>query len=349
MPLTDRGKKIMKSMKERYGKKKGEQIFYATKNKGKLKNVEKAYLGKAIKQPTETKKEFQMRHAYHTPFMKKPKGFRGGGMDMGSKASQAKSAAMGNPGGEGRGRDPSKQFEDKASISQVSRDALAAQRQTFTKNLSSQGQQQVAQKKVSTPNVVGKTIASSFIKPKMTMTQFFSGFTNALDTGLGIPVTPAGLAITSLKAIENQRRAKRAKGEYFTSSKKIMPANRDFYRQYGRKLDTKIGTVDEDYLKEAGISGFGIPPNPKEGVGVQKTLCADGTLPPCKTPITTPGTTKDPFLSDFKTYNKGGDVVISSNVDRNLLSGGVRFGPPPKRGPNPNVPPIKMKKGGYKK
>ena len=41
MPLTDKGKKIMKSMKKEYGKKKGEQIFYASKNKGTIKNVEK--------------------------------------------------------------------------------------------------------------------------------------------------------------------------------------------------------------------------------------------------------------------------------------------------------------------
>ena len=34
MPLTDKGKKIMKSMKKEYGKKKGEQVFYASKNKG---------------------------------------------------------------------------------------------------------------------------------------------------------------------------------------------------------------------------------------------------------------------------------------------------------------------------
>ena len=41
MPLTTKGKKIMKSMKNRYGKKKGEQVFYASKNKGKIKNVDK--------------------------------------------------------------------------------------------------------------------------------------------------------------------------------------------------------------------------------------------------------------------------------------------------------------------
>ena len=41
MPLTSKGKKIMKSMKKTYGKKKGEQVLYASKNKGKIKNVDK--------------------------------------------------------------------------------------------------------------------------------------------------------------------------------------------------------------------------------------------------------------------------------------------------------------------
>ena len=37
--LCPRGKKIMKSMKKQYGKKKGEKIFYASKNKGVIKGV----------------------------------------------------------------------------------------------------------------------------------------------------------------------------------------------------------------------------------------------------------------------------------------------------------------------
>ena len=41
MPLTKKGKKIMRSMKKQYGKKRGEQVFYATKNKGKIKGVKK--------------------------------------------------------------------------------------------------------------------------------------------------------------------------------------------------------------------------------------------------------------------------------------------------------------------
>ena len=45
---------------------------------------------------------------------------------------------------------------------------------------------------------------------------------------------------------------------------------------------------------------------------------------------------KDNFFN-FVSYKVGG------------LSGGVSYGPPPKRGPNSQVPPIKMKRGGYKK
>ena len=41
MPLTKKGKKIKKSMQQHYGKKRGEQVFYATKNKGKIKNVDR--------------------------------------------------------------------------------------------------------------------------------------------------------------------------------------------------------------------------------------------------------------------------------------------------------------------
>jgi len=40
MPLTPKGKKIMAAMKSEYGGKKGESVFYASKNKGKIKGVE---------------------------------------------------------------------------------------------------------------------------------------------------------------------------------------------------------------------------------------------------------------------------------------------------------------------
>ena len=48
MPLNKTGKKIMKSMKDQYGSKEGEQVFYASKNKGILPKVEKASMGKSF-------------------------------------------------------------------------------------------------------------------------------------------------------------------------------------------------------------------------------------------------------------------------------------------------------------
>ena len=41
MPLTKKGDKIQKAMKEQYGEKKGEEVFYASKNKGTIKGVDK--------------------------------------------------------------------------------------------------------------------------------------------------------------------------------------------------------------------------------------------------------------------------------------------------------------------
>jgi len=74
------------------------------------------------------------------------------------------------------------------------------------------------------------------------------------------------------------------------------------------------------------------PPMPPTGGDDNRPQpCPDGTMPPCKTttPITQPTKPTSKFLGDFKTYN----------------SGGVSSGPPPKRGPNPQVPPIKMRSG----
>lgn len=49
MPKTKKGTKILKKMKEEYGEEKGEQVFYASKNKGTIKGVEKKSGGKKKK------------------------------------------------------------------------------------------------------------------------------------------------------------------------------------------------------------------------------------------------------------------------------------------------------------
>jgi hypothetical protein len=40
MPLTPKGRKVLNSMKSEYGDKRGESVFYASKNAGKISGVE---------------------------------------------------------------------------------------------------------------------------------------------------------------------------------------------------------------------------------------------------------------------------------------------------------------------
>lgn len=41
MPLTKKGRKIKTAMTKEYGAKKGESVFYASRNAGKIKGVDK--------------------------------------------------------------------------------------------------------------------------------------------------------------------------------------------------------------------------------------------------------------------------------------------------------------------
>ncbi len=41
MPLTNKGRKIMSAMRKQYGKKRAERVFYASRNSGKLKGVDR--------------------------------------------------------------------------------------------------------------------------------------------------------------------------------------------------------------------------------------------------------------------------------------------------------------------
>ena len=69
----------------------------------------------------------------------------------------------------------------------------------------------------------------------------------------------------------------------------------------------------------------------EEGQGViqQRVTPIEATKPVDKSLVNE----KDNFFN-FVAYKVGG------------LSGGVSYGPPPKRGPNSQVPPVKLKKGG---
>ena len=96
MPLNKKGKKIKKAMTKQYGKKKGEKVFYAMENSGKLKKVTKARYG--------------------------------GGADMGAPGRQQERASRGY-GGTGKGtggRDPS--AATKGKVSDAARQRLEDQR-----------------------------------------------------------------------------------------------------------------------------------------------------------------------------------------------------------------------------
>lgn len=41
--LTHKGKSILTNMEKEYGAKKGESVFYASRNSGRIKGVEKGY------------------------------------------------------------------------------------------------------------------------------------------------------------------------------------------------------------------------------------------------------------------------------------------------------------------
>jgi hypothetical protein len=45
MPLTEKGNKILSSMEKNYSPAKGEQVFYASKNAGKITGVDAQKLG----------------------------------------------------------------------------------------------------------------------------------------------------------------------------------------------------------------------------------------------------------------------------------------------------------------
>ena len=48
MPLTKKGQKIMRAMKNEYGPDRGEQVFYASRNKGTIEGVEKLARGGTV-------------------------------------------------------------------------------------------------------------------------------------------------------------------------------------------------------------------------------------------------------------------------------------------------------------
>ena len=155
-----------------------------------------------------------------------------------------------------------------------------------------------------------KTTDVPFSKPFGYKSQIAASF-----IGLG-PVT----AIGNLAAKQNYKSRQK-----FATKETLA---RDFYRTTNTALQPN-SPIGKDYLKSAGYGKNKISPvigggNDSSTIEVTKPIDPLLIKP------------KENFFN-FVAYKVGG------------LSGGVSYGPPPKRGPNPQVPPVKMKKGGYKK
>jgi hypothetical protein len=263
MPLTDKGKEIKNKMVKQYGKKKGESVFYAMENSGKLKKVVKLSVG--------------------------------GGRDASKSDFGGNTPGPGDTGGEG-GYSPksTNQFGNRGS----------------------------------SPTSTGGNTT-----PKQTTTQKAGFNINPITTGLNLvgsltaKVPGLGFAFEvgkkAVQGIQKTTRQQTAKGETLFGNAKAgnagMPITRDYYRTTGTKLDV-MSPQGSQYMKDAGfLKG---PKLNTDTRGGGKQLCPDGTTPPCKTPVTqikNPVSTPNTFLSGFKAYDDGGEVVISSNVDKDLL------------------------------
>jgi hypothetical protein len=181
-------------------------------------------------------------------------------------------------------------------------------------------------KNVATQQATQKTTQKT--TPKAT-----SNFFNPVTTGLNLVgsltanIPMVGYAFQAgkkaVQGIQKKTRTQTAKGETLFGNPKPgnkgMPITRDYYRTEGKTLDV-MSPEGTQYMKDAGFLKGPKLNTDTRGGGQQ--LCPDGTRPPCKLPTTqikNPVSTPNPFLSGFKAYDDGGEVVISGNVDKDLL------------------------------
>ena len=65
MPLTAKGTEIKSAMEKEYGNKKGEEVFYASKNAGKISGVDAKDMGCKDVEPGLTQAGFNARNKDH--------------------------------------------------------------------------------------------------------------------------------------------------------------------------------------------------------------------------------------------------------------------------------------------
>jgi hypothetical protein len=139
--------------------------------------------------------------------------------------------------------------------------------------------------------------------------------TQSFMLGLAVPFLGTAINLGAKQQYKSRQKFAKKQGLY-----------RDVYKTTGKPLQPNA-PVGKDYLKQAGFGKSKVSP-----------FLRDDKKPII--PVSTTTKSVDPNLVkpkenffNFVAYKVGG------------LSGGVRYGPPPKRGPNPQG----LKKGGYKK
>jgi hypothetical protein len=214
----------------------------------------------------------------------KIKKFRGGGMDMGNEANQARSAAMGNsnvsaPGPGDTGGEGGFNPKDQSTTEFGNKGSSPTSTGNATANVST-------------------SKASSFLPLSV---QLIGNVANTLTEGY---------------------RTKKARGENILSKKVTLPSTRDYYKTTGKTLDVMSPEGKQYLIDDKRIPKIKPPTLNSSEKDSNVSLCPDGTTPPCKTPVTqikNPVSTPNPFLSGFKAYDDGGEVIISGNVDKDLL------------------------------
>ena len=137
---------------------------------------------------------------------------------------------------------------------------------------------------------------------------------------LGIPFLGTAINFAAKQNYKGRQKFAKKEGLY-----------QDKYKTTGKVLQPN-SAEGKKYLKEAGFNkNKATIPNPSNDR--DPVIIPIAATKPVDPLLIKP---KDNFFN-FVAYKVGG------------LSGGISYGPPPKRGPNPQVPPIKMKRGGYKK
>jgi len=178
-----------------------------------------------------------------------------------------------------------------------------------------------------------KSIASAKAsnQQKATSSNFFNPVTTGINLVGSLTANIPGLGFAfqagkkAVQGVQKATRTQTAKGETIFGNtqpgSKGMPITRDYYRTAGKPLDV-MSPQGSQYMKDAGFLKGPKLNTDTRGGGAQQQLCPDGTRPPCKLPTTqikNPVSTPNPFLSGFKAYDDGGEVVISGNVDKDLL------------------------------